>query len=77
MLNFHYFVLLGYCPSGEEKVGSDCNGCSRGYYKDNNVDVFSSCTQCDEDFITPSTKAKSVSECTERKLITINIDYNK
>ena len=43
--------------------------CDRGYYKDNNVDVFSDCTLCPIDRITPSTKAESENDCTQGKYL--------
>ena len=55
-----------YCNSGYQKdTNNQCIPCDRGYYKDNNVDVFSDCTLCPIDRITPSTKAESENDCTQ------------
>jgi hypothetical protein len=59
-----------YCNSGYQKdINNQCMPCDRGYYKDNNVDVFSDCTLCPIDRITPSTKAESENDCTQGKYL--------
>ncbi|XP_041364262.1 uncharacterized protein LOC121379679 [Gigantopelta aegis] len=58
-----------YCSSGFEKIQTTgvCVECQRGYFKDNNIDLFSMCTVCpDSDFITPGVGATSKSMCTVR-----------
>ncbi|XP_060568832.1 uncharacterized protein LOC132727392 [Ruditapes philippinarum] len=52
-----------YCNSGFEKINGQCVGCERGYFKDNNDDVFSPCTLCPAEFITASNQATSETLC--------------
>ena len=56
-----------YCPSGQELQGMHCVLCSRGYWKDNTIDVHMLCMPCDPDYITASEGATSQTECNVRK----------
>ncbi|CAH1794302.1 unnamed protein product [Owenia fusiformis] len=53
-----------YCPSGYEVNATNCAGCPRGTYKDNNVDELSMCQTCPSGFITAGTNATSEAQCT-------------
>ena len=69
-------TISDYCPSGQEKSGDgSCVSCSIGYYKDNNVDVFSVCTACDAAFITGRTGAEAATECNIGMYMVCDIGY--
>ncbi|XP_071129049.1 uncharacterized protein [Mytilus edulis] len=54
-----------YCIPGEEKDSQgNCVKCDRGYFKDNAIDLFSECTLCPTDRITPSIGTPLQSQCT-------------
>ncbi|KAL3877080.1 hypothetical protein ACJMK2_034835 [Sinanodonta woodiana] len=53
-----------FCASGFEKTSTGCQPCPQGYYKDNSIGLFSVCTICPTDFITPGMNATSAAQCT-------------
>ncbi|KAK3579233.1 hypothetical protein CHS0354_033303 [Potamilus streckersoni] len=53
-----------FCASGFEKTSTGCRPCQQGYYKDNSLGLFSVCTICPMDFITPGMNATSMAQCT-------------
>ena len=69
------FVPVAYCESGEEKVGDSCVPCPQGYYKDNNIDLFSECTLCPIVNITSGNGSKSLDECRIGKYLVFILFY--
>ncbi|KAK3591334.1 hypothetical protein CHS0354_028441 [Potamilus streckersoni] len=60
---------LPYCQSGYERVPNNatgCQACQQGFYKDNNLGIYSTCTQCPANFTTNRTAAVSSAECNIR-----------
>ncbi|GFO32179.1 signal peptide, cub and egf-like domain-containing protein 1 [Plakobranchus ocellatus] len=54
-----------YCPPGQEKKEGLCIDCQIGYFKNNNVDLFSNCTICTNNkYVTASIGATSNDNCT-------------
>ncbi|XP_070186674.1 uncharacterized protein [Littorina saxatilis] len=54
-----------YCPSGYQKMNGSCIICPIGFYKDNAIDNFYTCTACpDTRYVTPSEGATNVTQCT-------------
>lgn len=63
MICFLYISV--YCSSGFEKNSLGlCDGCDKGYYKDNDVGKFSTCTLCPVDKITADINSVSADNCT-------------
>ncbi|XP_013070411.2 uncharacterized protein LOC106057644 isoform X3 [Biomphalaria glabrata] len=54
-----------FCPSGFVKDNNGtCQPCTRGFFKDNSIDLFMNCTACNDSFVTPNNASTSASECT-------------
>ncbi|KAL4239882.1 Calcium ion binding [Mactra antiquata] len=52
-----------YCPSGQEKVGDNCIQCPKGKYKDNDIDLFGMCVECDSSFTTEGLGSEKETDC--------------
>jgi len=56
-----------YCDAGyEKKEDGSCVACTRGFYKDNNMGLFSNCTPCSSFYTTLGSASTSVLECSIR-----------
>lgn len=63
------FSIIVYCRSGYERKTGSCVACGIGYYKDNSVDLFSSCVKCPSDYVTSGIASTSIVACGVRKYL--------
>lgn len=56
-----------FCEPGKERTGGQCLPCERGYYKNNDNNVFMDCTLCPPEYVTPTTESTSLADCSVSK----------
>ncbi|XP_033757427.1 proprotein convertase subtilisin/kexin type 5-like [Pecten maximus] len=53
-----------FCESGYEVKNNTCEACSKGFYKDNSLDVYGTCRPCPNNKFTQNNASTSESDCT-------------
>ena len=63
-LTMRLMYISDYCDPGEEKQASGrCVQCLQGFYKDNDLGLFSMCMACPENYTTLSVGASKAIQC--------------